>query len=243
MQPMAQTLYEVIEATWPAARTLRVGNWTIRDGQGGGSRVSSATLAVGQASASDIAEAESAMAALGQPKLFMIRDGDDALDTALEGLGYVIKDPVTLYAARLSDIAKPDVPTANAYDIWPPLAVQLEIWEEGGIGPARIQVMERSESVKTSLFGRIEDHPAATGYVAIHQDVAMLHALETKPEHRRKGLARYMVYAMAQWAQTQGAAFLSLVTTRENLPANALYASMGFQPVGQYHYRIHPEAS
>ena len=243
MLPKGDILYDVIETTWPAAHRGHVGKWVIRDGQGGGSRVSSASLAKGQPTSADVAEAEAAMVALGQSRLFMIRDGEEGLEALLDGLGYVIKDPVTLYAAGVSDIGKPTGTQAKTYDIWPPLAVQLEIWAEGGIGRERIAVMERAPQPKTSIFGRIDDHPAATGYVGIHDGVAMLHALETSPSHRRKGLARHMVYGMAKWAETQGAEFISLVTTRENLPANALYASMGFEPVGHYHYRFKPEGS
>ncbi len=41
--PSAETLIEVCEATWPAASVDRVGAWIVRDGQGGGKRVSAAT--------------------------------------------------------------------------------------------------------------------------------------------------------------------------------------------------------
>lgn len=34
---------DLMEGTWPAAARLRTGPWVVRDGQGGGSRVSSAT--------------------------------------------------------------------------------------------------------------------------------------------------------------------------------------------------------
>ena len=37
-------LFDVLHATWPAAETRRAGPWTLRRGDGGGSRVSAATL-------------------------------------------------------------------------------------------------------------------------------------------------------------------------------------------------------
>ena len=43
MMPGVQHLYSVIEGTWPPASEARVGPWIIRDGQGGGQRVSAAT--------------------------------------------------------------------------------------------------------------------------------------------------------------------------------------------------------
>jgi len=66
----------------------------------------------------------------------------------------------------------------------------------------------------------------------------MLHALETRGLHRRKGVAARMLTACAFWAEGQGADTLSLVVTQANTGAHALYASLGMVPVGQYHYRI-----
>ena len=40
----AQDLYDVVDTTWPAAATHAIGCFTLRDGQGGGKRVSAATL-------------------------------------------------------------------------------------------------------------------------------------------------------------------------------------------------------
>jgi len=72
-----ERLYQVIDHTWPAARLWTEGGWTLRDGQGGGKRVSAATIAAPEA---DIAQAETSMRAMGQRPLFMIRSGDDPLD-------------------------------------------------------------------------------------------------------------------------------------------------------------------
>ena len=43
--PDAAKLTEVCEATWPPAAKTALGAWIIRDGQGGGNRVSAATEA------------------------------------------------------------------------------------------------------------------------------------------------------------------------------------------------------
>lgn len=59
-------LAEVTEATWPPAATHRHGPWLIREGQGGGQRVSAAS-ATGNWTEADIPTAEAAMRALGQP--------------------------------------------------------------------------------------------------------------------------------------------------------------------------------
>ena len=61
MTPVA--LAQVMEATWPAASVVRLGPWAIRDGKGGGKRVSAATAETAW-QPDDIAQAEGAMLAL-----------------------------------------------------------------------------------------------------------------------------------------------------------------------------------
>jgi GNAT superfamily N-acetyltransferase len=74
-------------------------------------------------------------------------------------------------------------------------------------------------------------------FVAIHGQTAMLHALEVAPDRRRLGVASNILRASARWAQDNGAGTLSLVVTTANAGARALYASLGLQAMGQYHYR------
>jgi ribosomal protein S18 acetylase RimI-like enzyme len=238
--PALPQLYEVVEATWPAARRQRLGPWTIREGRGGGSRVSAATVEAAFSPA-DITEAAKAMAALGQPALFMIRQGDTALDAALAALGYAVKDPVRLYAAPVASLIDGPLPAATTFEAWPPLGAQTGIWARHGIGPERIAVMGRANPPKTTILGRVAESPAGTVYVALHGQIAMLHALEVEPAFRRKGLARKLIRASAHWAARMGAAHLSLVVTQANVGANALYSSLDMSPVGQYHYRILPD--
>ena len=79
--PSAQRLYQATNTTWPARRTRQEAGWEIRDGAGGGKRVSAVTLA--QKELADIDWIEATLTAQGQEHLFMIRDGDEILDEAL----------------------------------------------------------------------------------------------------------------------------------------------------------------
>lgn len=233
--------YALIEATWPPVAVADVGPFVIRAGAGGGSRVSAAT-ASGPVRADDLPLAEAAMAALGQPKLFMIRGGEAAFDALLAEAGYQVMDPVVVLAAPVTLLASKRPPPVSTFEVWPPLAIQAEIWAAGGIGPERLAVMDRAEGPKTSILGRAEDTPAGCAFVALHGAAAMLHAMEVAPPHRRRGLGGHMLRAAAFWAQAQGAETLALLVTEANAPARALYASLGMEPVGQYHYRIKREA-
>lgn len=236
MRPDAQMLYAVTEATWPPARIETHGPVTIRDGAGGGKRVSAAT-ATRALTAQELTDAEAAMRGLGQGALFQIRAGDAALDAMLADHGYRVVDPVNLYVAPVAALTVETPPRVTTFSVWEPLEIMREIWAEGGIGPDRIAVMERATCPKTGLFGRHDNRPAAVGYAGLHQGVAMVHALEVRAAHRRAGMGRWMMIEAAHWAAAQGAAHVAVLCTRANTGANGLYASMGFAPVGEYHYR------
>jgi len=240
MMPEASRLYDVIDGTWPAAETQLQGPFLLRQGNGGGQRVSAAT-ALGPVTTKDVEAAEAAMHAMGQPRLFQIRAGNDALDGMLAVRGYAIVDPVNLYVVPLDALTHRRPPPVTAFCVWEPLAIQIDIWAKSGIGPERLAVMHRALGPKTSILGRLNDHPGGTAFVAIHDDVAMVHALEVLPHQRRQGMAGWFMRMAALWARDHGASHLSVVCTQANTGANALYASLGMALVGQYHYRKHPD--
>jgi N-acetylglutamate synthase len=234
-----EALFATIENTWPAARSFQVGPWLIRDGQGGGKRVSAAT-ATRTWTVDDIPAAEAAMRDIGQSPLFMIRAGDEALDTALEKRGYGVIDPTNGYAIDVGALTDVPIPRVTAFAIWEPLAIMAEIWAAGGIGPARLEVMDRART-KTGILARWNEKPAGVAFVAIHDDVAMVHAVEVLNYQRRQGVAQWIMRRAAYWAQDQGAKTLAVLTTAANTPANTLYQRLGFQQLAGYHYRAAPE--
>lgn len=236
-QPLdAATLARVMEATWPSAARRSLGPFTLRDGLGGGKRVSAAT-AEGPFSQTDLNQACAAMPA----PLFLIREGDQALDAALDQRGFQIVDPVVAYAAPLAQL--PQSPAVmSSFPHWPPLEVARQIWADSGIGPARLAVMHRAADPKCAILGRSNDRPSGVAFVAIHQGVAMLHALEVAPALRRQGSAQNILAAAALWAAGNGADSFSLVVTVANSGARALYERFGLTVCGQYHYRQKPAA-
>ncbi|MBY6201483.1 GNAT family N-acetyltransferase [Maritalea mobilis] len=237
-----ERLARVIAETWPPERVEAVGPFKVAHGGGGGNRVSAARLADATSDGSEVTPAQIAVVAdaqraIGQEALFMVPGHQTGLDAVLEAEGYTTRDETVALAIAAGEMAAPP-PRVTCFDIWPPLAVQEEIWAEGGIGPSRLAVMHRADGAKTSLFGRIGDRPAGTAFVAISDGVAMLHALEVLPRARRQGLAGHMMRAAAHWAAEQGAETFAVLVTRKNSPALGLYASLGMNPVGQYHYRV-----
>lgn len=225
-------LTSLLAATWPPAATTSQPPWTLRNGQGGGKRVSAAT-ANGPVSDADIDHLEQAM----RHPLVAVLPHQTDLDTALAARGYTLCDPTLLYAAPLSRlITQP--PPVTGFSVWPPLQIQRDIWAEGGIGPERIAVMERVATPKISLLGRTKDQAASAAFVAVSGQITMIHAIETRPHLRRAGAARHLIAHAAAWARDQGATTLTLLVTQANGVARNLYTALGMTHSAGYHYRI-----
>lgn len=232
-------IFDVIDATWPAAAIHEAGGFHVREGRDGGNRVSAASLVVPFEQA-DIAAAEAAHRDLGQVPQFMICAGDEALDAALATRGYALTDPVVIYSAPATLLAA-ETPRATSYAIWPPVRIMRDVWADAGVGPARQAVMARTKVPCTGILSRVGDRSAGAAYVAISGTTAMLHALVTLERMRRQGAARRVIAAAATWALQNGAEEFTLAVTRDNAAANALYQSLGMTITAAYHYRRHPE--
>ncbi len=226
--PDTARMMAAVDATWTAAEFRPCGPFTLRRGAGGGKRVSAASLS-GDFAEADVRRAEAEMLAMGQPKLFQLY-GDRGLDAWLAADGYRKFDEVTLYAIPAAQMAGevvegPENPT-------PALA---EFWAAQGIGEGRLDVMRRVAGPKICLLmGDV--HAAA--FVAADSDIALIHALEVSPNHRRQGLGRRMMEGAAAWAVANGIDTLGLVVLSDNEGARALYETLGMQDCGTYHYRI-----
>lgn len=225
MTQTGQDLYTVCDATWPAKRVWVEDGWTRQDGAGGGKRVSATSLAGIQFDPSKATD-----------PLYMIRDGEEALDAHLASQGYDIVDPVNMYVCPIDTLTDLPIPKVTAFAIWEPLAIMKDIWGQGGIGPARLDVMHRAE-LKTGIFSRWNEKPAGVAFAGVHDKVCMVHAVEVLPHQRRQGVAVWMMRKAAFWAAEQGADTMSVLCTKANTGANKLYSSLGMTVQATYHYR------
>lgn len=235
-QDVLSQIWSTLDATWPPVSSTASGPLIVRNGAGGGKRVSAA-IQTGPVDADDVEAAAALMEEQGQAALFQVREIGNDFDALLEARGYSIVDPTLAYSVPAATLAALDLRRGRVIPCAEPLEVQREIWREGGIGPERLAVMERVVGAKTYLLGRAGDQPVGAAFVGAHGAVAMLHALEVAPSHRRQGVGRQLTIGAAQWALRQGATTLTLLVTRANLAANALYTSLGMSHVGGYHYR------
>lgn len=232
---MDRALSEAFERTWPAAEYRDAGGFRVGRGLGAGGRVGSAR-AVGDWRAADIDVAAALHEGWDQRALFRAQDDDSRLIAALEAQGFRRENPTAVMETAIAALTDRPVPPVTAFAIWPPLAIQREIWAAGNIGPARQAVMERVEANRAAILGRIEDRAAGAGFVAAYGGVALLHGLEILPDWRRKGLAGWMVRQAAFWAAEAGADRLALAVSRANEGAVAFYRSLGFREAAGYAY-------
>lgn len=234
--PTLERLFDAVDGTWPAAAKVAAGPWILREGRGGGKRVSAATTRDAW-HPDELSAAETAMRFMGQPALFMIQNNQEDLDSTLAHRGYDTVDPTNIHLAPVGTLTDLALPPVTAFSVWEPLAIMLEIWEQGGVDVARRRVMDRCTSPKTGLFGRVSDRPAGAGFCAIHDGIALVHALEIREEHRGKGLGAWMMRCAAIWAERNGAQWIGALATQANTPANGLYSKLNMKTVGRYHYR------
>ena len=236
---MTAALFDAIDGTWPPARRWAEGPFVLRDGQGGGQRVSAATTD-GPGTDADIDRAQAAMRAAGQRPLFMMRGDTPELDAQLAARGYTISDPTVIYTLPIGRLTDVPIPRVTAFTIWEPLAIMREIWATDGVGPARLAIMARART-KTGIFSRWNEKPGGTAFAAVHGDICMVHALIVLPHQRRGGVARWMMRRAAFWGQAQGATTISVLCVASNEAANGFYQALGFERVGSYHYRKSPD--
>lgn len=237
--PDAPRLMAATEATWPAFSKRKCGPFTLREGRGAGRRASAAS-AEGPVTRNQIDAAADAMRAMGQRPVFVVPDGDRALDAVLDESGWTVEAESLFLAAAAADIAALDMPRIGGLPIWPPLAIIEEIWAGTEIDAARRAVIEAVALPKTAILTRAAEKPAGALFIAADGDVAMPHAVVTRPALRGRGAARFGLIAAARWAMAQGCTHIGLAVMAGNTPALNLYKGVGMMRVGGYHYRVLP---
>jgi ribosomal protein S18 acetylase RimI-like enzyme len=92
-----------------------------------------------------------------------------------------------------------------------------------------------------------DETAAAVGFIQLYASfdtvdlasVWILHDLFVAPAYRRRGVARALMRAAADFCRASGAARIDLSTAVDNVPAQALYQDLGYQrDAAFYHYSL-----
>jgi GNAT superfamily N-acetyltransferase len=215
------------EATWPPAATRRVGPFLLRDGAGGGQRVSAATV-VDSWGPDDL----DAVIAAHDVRLFRVLDGQGDLAAALERRGFPAHDETVGYICA----ADPDNAGPGAAE-WPPAPDTRALWQQDGVGPDRVAVMDRVAGPKTALVIRDDNGAVAAGFAGVDGRWVILHALFVAPVARRRGFGAAILDAVGHFGAAHRADMTGLLVTAANAGARSLYRAYGMHDAGGYHYR------
>jgi ribosomal protein S18 acetylase RimI-like enzyme len=95
-----------------------------------------------------------------------------------------------------------------------------------GIGPASCFVLVSDGAEDVGL-----------GIGVAERGWAGIFCVATDEQHRRQGVARQVMSALADWSREAGARNLYLQVMTNNVPAVTLYSRLGFSHLYYYHYR------
>jgi N-acetylglutamate synthase len=236
---------------WPAPVQYRLGGWILRAADNWTGRANSA-LAVGDPDRT-LDDAIDAVVewygGRGQPALINAPLPLAApVNSALDARGWTAR-PLTLVQtaplkALLGDAEERDLPAVELADAPSDDWFAMVAEHKGKLPEAAKRVLT---AVPETVFVRV--HDAAGGLVAVARGTVTgparwhgISLLQTAPEHRRRGLARHVVRAMAQWAAQRGATRAYLQVEEGNTDAIALYRRLGFSTHHTYLTRVAPPA-
>jgi ribosomal protein S18 acetylase RimI-like enzyme len=169
------------------------------------------------------------------------------LDGLLDERGWTYRDgPAVVMTASPAAIAGPA--PAGAAPARPPVSV-ADAPDEAWLGmyhyrgqalPPVARRLLMSAPWQAFASVREDGQTIAIGRVAADAGWAGITAIETAPQHRRRGLATAVTAALAARAVRHGDAGLYLQVEDGNAAARRLYEGMGFAGHHRYHYRVAP---
>lgn len=226
---------------FPAPETEDVEGWLFRTSHGGYQRTNSvSTLGYrGRDLAASIARVEALAKAAGQRPRFHISEVSEphGLDGVLEARGYARSErcltmfkPVGARKADLTGVEWTYFPSTQWFKIY------TSVLDESRKAVAE-RIIENVPWPRAFFLYRRRGLSLSVG-LAVHEDgMVGIECLATREEGRRRGAARALMHGIEAWALEEGAHSLYLQVVESNEAAVKLYRSLGYEPVGRYHYR------
>ena len=242
-------------ACWPASQSRRYGDWLLRTHYGGVTKRANSVMTLGNMPVGEpavwLTEIEAYYQESGIQPCYYISDHSPAgLDELLASHGYKKAYPCLLMTAdgeQLLSASRPNEPAGFQIELQP---ASDERWLDEFLALEQFPVSRRPgyemlfadmPQPKAYLRAIIAGQTAALGTAVSSDGWTIVYNIVTAERYRRKGAARAIMRAIAEWSQRQGAERLLLQVLRDNQPALAMYEQLGFRPFCQQHYRIHPE--
>jgi ribosomal protein S18 acetylase RimI-like enzyme len=233
----AGELQRIASDAWPAVEREWLGAWELR-AAGGWTKRANSLLPIGSPGRpldEALAEVGSWYAARGLPALVMVPlPLCEELDSVLAGRGWGREAAVDVLVADLPaverhsgvDVVVAEHPSADWLSTFP------------AASPDGQRVLDNGRAVFASAVVGGATVGGARG--CIDDGWLGISALNVHPAHRRRGIARALVSALADRATTGGARHAYLQVEKDNAGAQALYAKQGFAFHHSYVYRTEP---
>jgi GNAT superfamily N-acetyltransferase len=241
---LAWRVEETCLNAWPALREVLLDGWLLRFSKGLTRRANSANPLRPVAHA-DIRGCEALYRRLRLPTIFRVLTLIDpavderlaAADYTREGESCVLYGPIDgIETARDPDVqllseASPQWFAAMA-------ALQQHTQEQAATYRGLVgQVAIPTAFAALSAGGEL----VALAYGAIHDGLLCYESVVTDGRRRRQGYGRRIITALAAWAEKEGAYGACLEVEAGNIPARALYDTIGLKTeLYRYHYRREP---
>ncbi len=248
---MDARLLDELAANATAPRTIeRLGDWRLRADPDLPFRRANATIPFAGRSAgfdvdARVAGVEDFYRDRGLPPRFLIGPSTEPsdLDDRLARRGYAFDSPVDILTADTRNVlamsGSIEFPLCRSGD---------QIDSRWAARYSEASTRRRIESYARLLAGTslphvvvtvdVDGEPAAMGIGVFEREWVGIFGMATRSDVRRRGLARGVLRALAQWARDARASDLYLQVETDNEPARALYESVGFVRSHGYHYRV-----
>lgn len=242
--PDVAALEQLAARTWRGLEEERCGDWLLRAGSGFSGRANSAlVLGTPPLPLPDaVGTVQRWYADRGlRPRAQLPGPLAAPADAAFAAAGWTRGEDVLVLTAPLERWPAPEAPVALAPapdDAW------LAGYRYRGAplpAAARAVLLNATDPLFASV--RLAPAPAPLAAVArgvVADDWLVITAVTVSEEHRRTGLARAVMAALAAAGLDRGARSCLLQVSDDNAPALSLYGRLGFTEHHRYHYRLGP---
>lgn len=183
---------------------------------------------------------------LGSPAIFKISPlVSPDFDYVLENRGYGIQHTTQVMTMNLEDgVLDHPYPKVNFTDDIPDVWIESLFDLKGTVNPVHRAVVPSMYRaiVKDTICASIWDNGkiVATGLGILDRDYIGIYAIHVREDFRHMGYARQICTGLLKEGRRKGASKSYLQVVKGNTPAQALYASLGYQYAYTYWFRVQP---
>jgi len=236
---------EISNNAWPALQSMQYDGWLLRFANGVTKRSNSINLLYPSTLEPEkkIDHCEELFSSKNIPvafKITAIADPAD-IDDRLEKRGYFVHSTVSFQVADLKHKkihSDPEIVVTSGFE---------ESWIEDFIRmndfdpvskPTYTAIMQQVLTPKCMVSIRDGNKTIGVGLGVTERTYLGLFDIVIEKEYRNKGLGARLVNSILRWGIRNGAETAYLQVLTQNLPAQKLYANLGFKEIYRYWYRM-----